>query len=190
MCIPIISVISSKKGNHFWSRYFRRVVISRVSLLLAFANTCEILSLPSKGRYFRGVVTLGTLQYITYFIDWKIWLQWICRKLIQVLTIILFSLTFGMQCYIFIYSIKKSTIQGKKAHEENDRARRNVNSINIWRGGNITASIAKFQKLLITRRSSSLWHSMTQNITKNLYFDARRRGWREESKLESLWGRC
>ena len=71
------------------------------------------------------------------------------RKLIQVLTIILFSLTFGMQCYIFIYSFKNSTIQGKKAHEENDRARRNVNSIKIWRGGNITASIAKFQKLLI-----------------------------------------
>ena len=44
---------------------------------------------------------------------------------------ILFSLTFGMQCYIFIYSIKKSTIQGKKAHEENERARRNINSINI-----------------------------------------------------------
>ena len=71
------------------------------------------------------------------------------RKLIQVLAVILFSLTFGMQCYIFIYSIKKSTIQGKKAHEENKTARRNVNSINIWRGGNITASIAKFQKLLI-----------------------------------------
>ena len=53
------------------------------------------------------------------------------RKLIQVLAVILFSLTFGMQCYIFIYSIKKSTIQGKKAHEENETARRNINSINI-----------------------------------------------------------
>ena len=41
------------------------------SLLFAFLNTCEILSLLSKGRYFRGVVTLGTLQYIT-IIDWKI----------------------------------------------------------------------------------------------------------------------
>ena len=32
-----------------------------------------------------------------------------------------------MQCYIFIYGIKKSTIQGKNAHEENDRARRKLN---------------------------------------------------------------
>ena len=33
-------------------------------ILLAFANTCEILSLLSKDRYFRGVVTLGTLRYV------------------------------------------------------------------------------------------------------------------------------
>ena len=30
---------------------------------MAFANSCEILSLLWKGRYFRGVITLGTLQY-------------------------------------------------------------------------------------------------------------------------------
>ena len=33
------------------------------SLLLAFANTCEILSLLSKAHSFRGVVTLGILRY-------------------------------------------------------------------------------------------------------------------------------
>ena len=90
------------------------------------------------------------------------------RKLIQVLAVILFSLTFGMQCYIFIYSIKKSTIQGKKAHEETERARRNVNSINIWRGGNITASIAKFQKLLIPCSvHQTIQLSLTQHNTKH-----------------------
>ena len=51
LVVTIISVISSKK-----------VVIFGGSLLLAFANTCEILSLLSKGRYFQGVVTLGTLR--------------------------------------------------------------------------------------------------------------------------------
>ena len=30
---------------------------------MVFANTCEILSLLSKGRYFRGVITSGTLRY-------------------------------------------------------------------------------------------------------------------------------
>ena len=34
------------------------------SLISGFANTCDILSLLSKLRYFRGVVTLGTLRYI------------------------------------------------------------------------------------------------------------------------------
>ena len=56
-CKIIISVISSKKGNHFSSRYFRRTVIFRGSLLLAFANICKIFSLlrriaTSRGRYF------------------------------------------------------------------------------------------------------------------------------------------
>ena len=30
---------------------------------MVFANTCEILSLLSKGRYFRGLITSGTLRY-------------------------------------------------------------------------------------------------------------------------------
>ena len=71
--ITIISIISSKKKNNFWSRYFWRVVIfggsllwafanPGGSLLLAFTNSYEILSLLLKGRYFKGVVTLGTLQ--------------------------------------------------------------------------------------------------------------------------------
>ena len=32
------------------------------SPLLAFANTCDILSLLLEGRYFQEVVTFGTLQ--------------------------------------------------------------------------------------------------------------------------------
>ena len=58
LVVTIISVTSNTKGNHFWGRYFRRVT--------TFGNcyTCEILSLLSKGRYFQGVVTLGTLRGI------------------------------------------------------------------------------------------------------------------------------
>ena len=118
---------------------------------MAFLNTCEILSLLSKGRYFR--LRSGGRYFGNFTVYYLHRLENLAsmnrRKLTQVLAVILFSLSFGMQCYIFIYSIKKSTIQGKKAYEENDWARPNVNSINIWRGGNMTASIAKFQKLLI-----------------------------------------
>ena len=32
--------------------------------LSGFANTCDILSLPSEVRYFRGVVTFGTLRQL------------------------------------------------------------------------------------------------------------------------------
>ena len=48
----IISVISSKKGNPFGSRYFN----FGGSLLLAYANSCEVLSLLP------GVVTFGALR--------------------------------------------------------------------------------------------------------------------------------
>ena len=48
-----LSVIFSKKGKYFWSHYFGKSSF-RGSLLLAFANTCEILSLLSEGCFFRG----------------------------------------------------------------------------------------------------------------------------------------
>ena len=53
LVVTIISVISSKK-----------VVIFGGSLLLAFANTCEILSLLSKGRYFQGGRYFGNFTVI------------------------------------------------------------------------------------------------------------------------------
>ena len=48
-----LSVTFSKKGKYFWSHYFGKSSF-RGSLLLAFANTCEILSLLSEGCFFRG----------------------------------------------------------------------------------------------------------------------------------------
>ena len=45
---------------------------------MAFANTCEILLLLSKGRYFWEVVNLGTLRYVNCFF-------YIKRKLVTVL---------------------------------------------------------------------------------------------------------
>ena len=51
--VSITSIISSKKGNYFWSHYFGKVVIFGGSLLLAFANTCESSLLLSDGSFFR-----------------------------------------------------------------------------------------------------------------------------------------
>ena len=57
LVVPTISFISSKKRNHFLSRYFRRVVIlgETESIKLLFIATLEGSLLP-------GVVTLGTLR--------------------------------------------------------------------------------------------------------------------------------
>ena len=57
--VSVTSIISSKKGNYFWSHYFGKVVIFGGSLLLAFANTCESSSLLSKGSFFREGVRGG-----------------------------------------------------------------------------------------------------------------------------------
>ena len=53
-CIYNLSVIFSKEGNTFEVTIFGRSLF-RGSLLLAFANTCQILSLLSEGHgFFRG----------------------------------------------------------------------------------------------------------------------------------------
>ena len=69
--VTIISVISIKKRNHFEVATFGR------SLLLAFTNTCTILSLLSGGRYLGNSTVSdclfcnGLLRFLRGFLKFK-----------------------------------------------------------------------------------------------------------------------
>ena len=69
--VTIISVISIKKRNHF------EVATFRGSLLLAFTNTCTILSLLSGGRYLGNSTVSdclfcnGLLRFLRGFLKFK-----------------------------------------------------------------------------------------------------------------------
>ena len=86
MSIISLSVIFCKKGNIFFAvstfgslgpgsalgekgkkkkqyeKYGSRLCSGASSLISGFANTCDILTLLLEVRYFRGVVTFGTLR--------------------------------------------------------------------------------------------------------------------------------
>ena len=51
------------KFGNFEVSTFGGSLFPGVSLLSGFANTCDILSLLSEVRYFRGVVTFGIFRY-------------------------------------------------------------------------------------------------------------------------------